>query len=704
MIRTRRRALSRRARVAAASAFATLAIAGVAAAAAPPASAATSGVIPNPITSLFGSCKTPPTPQLPGSGASGWFQQPPSAAPPAGSPFGPHATTTEYEQYGTAGLQFSTYDLGCLSNPVSNSSVELDTTIGNWLLGGAKVVVAIDGAVHTWASSSKWQDALYPLVTGATRVVHDALFTPWAAVTLLILGITLAFRAIRSDIAGVLAATAWMVAVLGLVGVATANPTWLPRQTSALMSYTLNALDAGFIGPGAQQAAASNHESLLTNTVLYSAWARGEFGSSTSQAARTYGPRLLQNEALSWSQAAASPQQIATTVKAEESRWSQAASSVQASDPQAYAYLQGTAGGRASTGLLALAAALITCTFDIFASLVVVLAMLSVLVAVVMLPGLAAVGIHDRMRYLITGLASRVAGLLLSGILYAAAAGLDTRATAALLGQPLHMTPAGATTPFVPLQLALLLLLLLPIVLWILVRKARGRRVVPRPIYYAASYLGLRRGLRRGTRRGAQVGTRAGLRDWYEGDRHLHLNFAMAGDGDEDDGWHTTATADPRPPDPAGGGGHAGVPAVHRPIGGHGQAGGWRTTATAWPPRPQPRAARPGLHGPQRPQLPPGPDSPPPPAGPDGSGSPGGRGSGPRPRPPAAPRAGRGTRPARPSGGHTGASSQQDGGSPRAAVIKRIYGPGELSSRYDNPPLYDGRRPQPRAPGRDDNI
>src|SRR5262249_44092510 len=132
---------------------------------------------PNP----FASCKKAPPAQLPGSGLSGWLNgSVPNAmgARPAGgmsrgNPFAAHPGATEFQQYGYAGLTWSTYDLptiagglaGCAPDPTVSIMANLDTTVGNWLLGAAKLVVGADNTVHGWAVNSSWLASLNPIVT-----------------------------------------------------------------------------------------------------------------------------------------------------------------------------------------------------------------------------------------------------------------------------------------------------------------------------------------------------------------------------------------------------------------------------------------------------------------------------------------------------------------------------------------------------------
>ena len=75
----------------------------------------------------------------PDSGLAGWFLSEPSA-PPTGDPFAPDAKVSTYDIYGYAGLDYSTYDLGCggaARDPQAtalNSTANLIHTPAMWLI------------------------------------------------------------------------------------------------------------------------------------------------------------------------------------------------------------------------------------------------------------------------------------------------------------------------------------------------------------------------------------------------------------------------------------------------------------------------------------------------------------------------------------------------------------------------------------------
>jgi hypothetical protein len=595
------------------------------------------------IGAVTGGCQNAPVPEAPGGGASGWIETKPSRPPPPAPAFGATARSTEYVQYGYAGLSWTNYGLSCILGTSTNVGAAVDTLFGNLLFGAAKWYVAVDNTVHDWAASPTWLNALNPLVISASRVFHDDLFAIWAGLTVLLLGLTVIARSHSGDIAGAVTKIVWALAVLALVGGVFNYPTLAGQATSQLMSQTLNALDAGFTGPGGQADAAAAHDSLVVNAVLYQQWLMGELGPAYSQAAQQYGPQLFQNQALTWQEAAAPPGQLAQIMKNKQAAWAKIAAEVQKANPSAYQTMQGTRVFRTGAGLLTDVLALVVCSFDLWASLVVIMAMLSVLLAVIILPGLAVVGLHHNMRHLVIGLGSRVGGMLVSGVLYAAAAGVDSRATVLLL-----------STHVVPLQIAILILALLPVGLWLLLRRVRNQPVFPRPVMMGLGLLGMRHWMRSGTRSGVEQGlAEAPFSSYYNAGQTTYV-FVMPGGPPPNWNWNAGPPGPWPPPGGTGGIGGGGGPLP--PAGGG-----------ALPPPP------PGGGGGHTPS-PPGSGPPPPPRGPGGG-------------PPFIPPGGGPPRPAPPGPGG-GASTPA---APGTVLLRPVPGSPDEFEPYDGGPDANGR-------------
>jgi hypothetical protein len=212
--------------------------------------------------------------------------------------------------------------------------------------------------------------------------------------------------------------------------------------------------------------------------------------------------------------------------------------------------LQGAQGSRIGIGALTLADALVVCSFDIFASTVIVVALLAVLVATILLPALAVVGLHHSLRQVVTGVLSRVAGLLASAVLYSAAAGVDIRASHYLLSRENSLAGGlpGVNLARVPTAVFLVMFihLTLTIALFLAVRYARTRTVIPR----AAVYGGLLAADLAWHRHAARAA--AGAAESAAGGDPLTVVYVLGGAGGQDsgDGWYWSATTGPVPPEP----------------------------------------------------------------------------------------------------------------------------------------------------------
>src|SRR5690606_39202346 len=90
---------------------------------------------------------TAPTASIPDTGLPGFFDPPPEPIPAKADPFGPERTSTIYDQYGYAGLGWSTYDLGCMGG-LGDMDATVDTFLGNVFLSAGTWISAATNGVH----------------------------------------------------------------------------------------------------------------------------------------------------------------------------------------------------------------------------------------------------------------------------------------------------------------------------------------------------------------------------------------------------------------------------------------------------------------------------------------------------------------------------------------------------------------------------
>src|SRR5215813_1912698 len=107
-------------------------------------------------------CLSPPTPENPDSGLPGWF----ASEPPSATRGGPQG---RYSNYGYAGYDYTTYDIGCVS-PLTHPTATFEDTVANGEFMVATSVVGASDALRekSWDPGSMWGWA-DTLVQNATR-------------------------------------------------------------------------------------------------------------------------------------------------------------------------------------------------------------------------------------------------------------------------------------------------------------------------------------------------------------------------------------------------------------------------------------------------------------------------------------------------------------------------------------------------------
>jgi hypothetical protein len=408
-----------------------------------------------------------PAPQAPTSGVSGFID--PGFGPgldlnpqALGSTpdFGPHVN-----QFFVRPPAYSQYDKGCTPNPAE--MVGLDTRLGNWLTGGASVLVSVADALHRQVSPPDLH-FMDSLVSTGARAVRDAIFTPWAGVSLLLLCAWMLWRARKGQLHTLAEAGAWAILIIGisaaLVSQSVKAASYFDDMASGTVGGIYQVMAPASAGdpfdPGAPRAGA------VTDVVLYQNWLRGMVGDPNGKIAQTYGAQLLDATAYSqaeWKQISDDPSKEHDIDKHKGDAFTAVAKKIQDENPHAYRILQGKADDRAAAGLVALISALCVTPFLIVSDLLLLAALLLVRVVVVLTPAVAVVAIHPRFRHHLTSMAGAVGAGLFNAVIFACASAFDMLAISALVGP-------SAT---IPRWLGLVLSLALSMVLWKLLKPHR---------------------------------------------------------------------------------------------------------------------------------------------------------------------------------------------------------------------------------------
>jgi len=319
-------------------------------------------------------CKDAPAPQRPGDGLAGFLDPAPDKPAPPADPFVPNATTSIYGQYGYAGLTWHTYDLGCggdLRDPGATS----DNLIGNLSLSAATGGTALANGVHNRvAHPQTYMAPLDSVVSTVSDRIKSAIWGPWGGVALLGVVVLLLWYSSSGRLSSVTRAAAWAILVLTVLAGVTQYPTRIAAFFDDVVTTAIGQVNAGTAGlsdlPSASDPAHAQG-SLLVDRILYESWVRGELGSSTSPAAKKWGPTLFRESAFSYDEArqAQDPKRAQQLTDQKAQDFKATAGEIQQQDPAAYLALQGKTNGRAGVGFMTLVAAIFTTLFRLVADI-----------------------------------------------------------------------------------------------------------------------------------------------------------------------------------------------------------------------------------------------------------------------------------------------------------------------------------------------
>jgi hypothetical protein len=353
------------------------------------------------------SCLTPPTAGGPDSGLAGWFAERPASSKQPG----PQGL---YSEYGYAGYNYTTYDVGCAATLIA-PEYKFETTVANGEFMLATSVIGASNALRerAWSPQTMWGWA-DPLVEQATRAIYEKVFSVFGVITLVVIGVYLLWRSRQADMSNAVTTVGWSILVMAAITALAAWPVKSANLADATLVTTLGVVHDA-VGPRPQdrepaqcrlgEAAACKDNrppavrasDTAAETMLYRNWLRGMLGSADSETARKYGRALYDAKSLSWDEAEkinANPGTRITTIAAKKDQFQRVANQIKTEDPEAYEYLQGVNGmDRIGAGFIALLAALLFAMFDLTASLLVLLGFLIFRWAVIAAPILGTVGL-----------------------------------------------------------------------------------------------------------------------------------------------------------------------------------------------------------------------------------------------------------------------------------------------------------------------
>jgi hypothetical protein len=406
------------------------------------------------ITKFF-ACKTPPVPQMPGRGFSGFIDSGPAK---------PDLTVLKSEKSQKLPVysqvqyppSWTTYDLGCTAGLPTDPGATLDTTIGNWLKGAATSIVALCNSMNRLVSPPTFMSRLNPLLIQGSAALRDAIFKPYVGPVLMLIGIGIIVAARRKQLPKATEAVVWAIFVMTIAISLWQEPVKAENMASSAATSVIGSVNSHIYGAqSASQDPSAVRADLLTQNVLYTQWLQGELGSSTSTTAKKYGRRLLDDQTLTYAQADQLQRLTATGnplyakvvagyINMKQTDFQNIANKIKTEDPDAYNHLKGSAGGRIGAGAVSLVAAIFTAPFMIVANLMIVIALLIIGFVVIFFAVIALAGMFLQMRSLIITVFERSLGAVINAVVFAAGAAINALAVSLFL-QPNIGIPAWAS-------------------------------------------------------------------------------------------------------------------------------------------------------------------------------------------------------------------------------------------------------------------
>lgn len=453
-------------------------------------------------------CKDAPIAQMPGSGLPGYLDEGPKRTPAPLDPFVASPQTSVYEQYGYAGLTWHTYDLGC-GGGMRDTDATIDTTVGNAFMSGSVWLTSAANGLHNKVSDpAQYMAPLDDVVATVTQRLHDSIWNPWGGAALVGVAALLLVYSASGRLSSVTSAAAWAMLVLAVVAGLAQYPTRVASFFDESVTSSIaavNASSAGLASLSESSDPARAQGALLVDRIAYDAWVRGEFGSGDSEAARKWAPALFKASAFTWAEAAEAKQDPPAGKEIAERKaesWKSTTTQIHEQDPVAYSYIQGKAGGRAGTGLMALLGALFTAVFRLVADVFVFAGLVMLRLLVMFFPAVAVIGVMAPMASVVRQVANMGGASVVNVVAFSVGSTIHTTVISAILSraQDLGMGMLALVLCFVVTLAAFVVLYPLLSFTTILGQSNSGQRLAKRAGSRLLDYSAIRKGSEDGTK------------------------------------------------------------------------------------------------------------------------------------------------------------------------------------------------------------
>jgi hypothetical protein len=415
-----------------------------------------------------GGCTNAPTPEAPGQGIAGFFINKPNPPPAPEDPFAQGAKTTPFEQYGLAGLDWYTYDLGC-GGVARDPSGTISAWAARIMFIPAKAGVAALTAVSQAALQPTFLSTLDTYVQGVTDGLNKVIFTPLAPLAVMLTGLLLLSRSTRQRVGESATAIGWCVLVMFIAFGLFSWPVQAGHAVDRVVTSGVSIVSQGL--RNGDEPPAQHVSNALYGPFLYRMWLMGEFCDPDSNGATQHGSEVLRAQAFNWAEAERAkshPGDGALIVKAKQAQFDKAAAEVKKDDPPAYECLAGHGSSSLEASLLADVGVLLMAPFLLAGGLLLIGSFIVVRLAVMLAPALLTAALFFPLREIVGVIGRVVAAAVINAVFFTLAMLLVIRVDTGLL--------AGASA--IPSWLRLVLVGLVTWVMWGITRPLRRLRTM----------------------------------------------------------------------------------------------------------------------------------------------------------------------------------------------------------------------------------
>lgn len=409
-------------------------------------------------------CRTAPDPQAPENAPGAFFFT--DVVDPGGDPFG-SGPASIYQRYGWAGLRWDTYDLGCGPSPVRDAPAVMFTEIAN--LGLQATVMwcgLLAGLLSIAYSPGRYLGFLDRPVVSVSAALQAHVYLTFSLLVLIILGLVILMRVSKGNVIRAGQAAAWAVIVGAAVTALAAHPLAVAHAADAMTVDTVASVTSAI--NGGEGTPAESVSSNLDKSILYKVWLIGEFGSADSETAKKYGPMIFDATTLTFTQQQqihTFPDHAKTIIAGKKAAYTKAAAAIAASDPDAYANMQGKhATTRVLVAVIAAAGITLCIPFLLVSALILIAALLIIRIAVAAAPAVGVIALLPSSSSMVMTFGKTVLAGLINAVLFSAGSGF------------LIVTIGAVTddTNRVPWWLQLILVFLVSLVMWKILKPFRS--------------------------------------------------------------------------------------------------------------------------------------------------------------------------------------------------------------------------------------